>query len=313
MENILALWQQGLSLYHQQTQETQFTNDRTKTIGSSDVGHCLRKSYLNKTESRPQPSTETLIIQQRGHLAEQIVSHGLRAAGIPFQEQVKIIHADDERMVAHIDFLIELESSYFILEIKTIRLPIEDIYPSWRHQVQFQRELLRSQHPAKPIHAGILALNINTGWHRYFSVVNNRLLNRETMQRAETLLLHLDHQIIPEPEIGLLCHSCEHKMDCPINADQTNGHELPEEIQSLIQEVKSLKEATKYKSEKESLLKEIMQTLHLSKIRLDDITASLSCREGKNQLDSKQLKSDHPGLYESYQTCSSPTTILKVA
>ena len=79
--------------------------DRTQYIGSSDVGSCARKVYLQKQDPS-EPDFNTMMRFSRGHVAEILLDNMFTAAGVKhlYDTQVEVVHPDHP-LKAHIDFL----------------------------------------------------------------------------------------------------------------------------------------------------------------------------------------------------------------
>ena len=171
-------WQRGFKQSVQEKSAKKFIGGRSNTVGASDIGGCLRKSYLGKIhndiENEPFGS---LIKMERGSIAEVIVAKGLASAGIETFDQVRLTHPDYEEYVCHIDFLLKGEDSLHILEVKTTNLEISEPYESWVLQVVFQMSLLKLNYPGFTITASVLALDLNSGWSEEFPVEYSDVLH----------------------------------------------------------------------------------------------------------------------------------------
>lgn len=77
--------------------------DRSKYIGASDIGSCLRKGYLSKIQKVEHDIAQHIVFE-RGHIAEGIVAKMLR--GTPYREQVEVAGkaSNGYDIKAHIDF-----------------------------------------------------------------------------------------------------------------------------------------------------------------------------------------------------------------
>ena len=145
-------WQRGFKLAVQEESSKKFIGGRSTTVGASDIGGCLRKSYLGKIHNDFEHAPlDTLIKMERGSISEEIVAKGLSSAGIETFDQVRLTHPDNEDYVCHIDFLLKGEDSLHILEVKTTSLEVSEPYESWVLQVIFQMSLLKLNIQALPL------------------------------------------------------------------------------------------------------------------------------------------------------------------
>jgi len=308
-------WQRGFKLAVQKANIAKFIGGRATTVGASDIGGCLRKSYLGKIhndfESTP---LDSLIKMERGSIAEEIVSKGLKSAVIETFDQVRLVHPNNENYVCHIDFLLKGEDSLHILEVKTTNLAVSEPYDSWVLQVIFQMSLLQLNYPGFTITASILALDLNSGWSKEFPVEYSNVLHDLVMQRSHTLHSAIQNKEEPEPAIQNYCGICSHKMNCPALVNgAVEAKDLPDDVITLIAEVKALKTQDKLKKAKEKELKEILLGIGVSKIVSNDIITSIITNKGRVTFDSKTFQTEHPQQFEQYTKHGQPTTVLKVA
>ena len=77
--------------------------DRSTYIGASDIGGCLRSSYLGKKQKVDYDISQHIVFE-RGHLSEGIVAKMLE--GTPYKTQVEAVGKayNDFPIKAHIDF-----------------------------------------------------------------------------------------------------------------------------------------------------------------------------------------------------------------
>lgn len=308
-------WKRGFKQSVQKANIAKFIGGRATTVGASDIGGCLRKSYLGKIQNDFEHTPlDTLIKMERGSIAEEIVSKGLSSAGIETFDQVRLTHPDNEDYVCHIDFLLKGEDSLHILEVKTTNHEVSEAYESWVLQVIFQMSLLQLNYPGFSITASVLAIDLNSGWSEEFPVEYSDVLHNLAMERSHTLYSAIHNKEEPAPSIQNYCGICSHKMTCSalING-AVEAKELPDDIITLIREIKALKVQDKIKKSKEKELKEILMGIGVSKIISDDIVTSITTNKGRISFDSKSYQSEHPDEYQMYLKEGQPTTVLKVA
>lgn len=141
--------------------------DRTQYIGSSDVGSCARKVYLQKKHP-VEPSVSTMLKFSRGHVAEMLIEEMFDAAGAShlYDTQVEVRHPDYP-LKAHVDFLFyaDLDGTpeLHVIEVKTVSGIPDEPYPQWEDQLAFQLGLLRIQYPEGKLGGSILAIDLNAG------------------------------------------------------------------------------------------------------------------------------------------------------
>ncbi len=308
-------WERGFKQSVQKANIAKFIGGRATTVGASDIGGCLRKSYLGKIHNDLENAPlDSIIKMERGSIAEEIVAKGLASAGIETFDQVRLTHPDNEEYVCHIDFLLKGEDSLHILEVKTTNLQISEPYESWVLQVIFQISLLQLNYPGFTITASVLALDLNSGWTEEFPIEYSEVLNNLVMQRSKILFSAIQNKELPEPSIQNYCGLCSHKMNCPALVDgAVEAKDLPADVVTLIAEVKALKVQDKLKKAKEKELKEILVGIGVRKVISDDIVTSIITNKGRVSFDSKTFQSEHPEQFEQYTKQGQPTTVLKVA
>ena len=94
---------------HSQQKTTSDLGDRSQYIGASDIGSCLRKAYLSKTESVTH-SFEQLIVFARGHVGETLIKQMLDSGSekLTLREQVEVTgEVEGFKTKAHIDFVLD--------------------------------------------------------------------------------------------------------------------------------------------------------------------------------------------------------------
>jgi CRISPR-associated exonuclease Cas4 len=314
--SIYREWERGFKQSVQKANIAKFIGGRATTVGASDIGGCLRKSYLGKIHNDLENAPlESIIKMERGSIAEEIVAKGLASAGIETFDQVRLTHPDNENYVCHIDFLLKGEDSLHILEVKTTNLQISEPYESWILQVIFQISLLQLNYPGFTITASVLALDLNSGWSEEFPVeYSDMRLHDLVLLRTERLYNAIQNKEEPEPTIQNYCGICSHKMNCPALVNgAVDAKDLPADVITLIAEVKALKTQDKLKKSKEKELKEVLVGIGVGKVVSDDIITSIITNKGRVSFDSKTFQSEHPEQFEKYTKQGQPTTVLKVA
>jgi CRISPR/Cas system-associated exonuclease Cas4 (RecB family) len=135
-----------------------FTHDRTKTIGSSEIGQCARKLwFLKHAGEKDQAYVDRWGAQQRGNLIEVLWTKALRDfAGrgkLHFAGRYQRTFFDDRSpLSATPDGILELDGEELLLECKSIdpRAKIERIKPEHEAQVQVAMGILNSTTRYRP-------------------------------------------------------------------------------------------------------------------------------------------------------------------
>lgn len=254
----------------------QSLGDRSKYIGSSDIGGCLRKAYLDKTTNY-EHDLATLIRFQRGHVAEGIIEKMLDGLNPTLQKEVKVT-IDGFDLKAHIDFCLENKDEIVVVEAKSVNTAVDKPYDSWIMQVNFQLAMLATQ-TQKKLRAYVVAINLNTGWFKSFEVNGNQAHEKMAIENAQ-----------------ILANALLNKEE-PI-ASELSG-DLLEVGKKIIELNAKKKELEKELEEKKTLIEEYMRTCGTKKIKIDDSFISLSNDTTSVSFDTKALKDNEPELYES--------------
>ncbi|EEP3507820.1 PD-(D/E)XK nuclease family protein [Campylobacter coli] len=278
----------------------QSLGDRSKYVGSSDIGGCLRKAYLDKTTSY-EHDLATLIRFQRGHVAEGIIEKMLDGLNPTLQKEVKLtIEGFD--LKAHIDFCLESKNEIVVVEAKSVNTAVDKPYDSWVMQVNFQLALLATQ-TQKKLRAYVVAINLNTGWFKSFEINHNQTFEKLAIENAQLLANSLLNKEEPAPSEQLYCSTCPHKKTCPLMMKKSEGSELSGDLLEVGKKIIELnarkKELEKELEEKKVLIEEYMRTCGAKKIKVDDSFFSLSNDTTSTSFDTKALKDNEPELYES--------------
>lgn len=210
--------------------------DRTRYIGSSDVGSCARKVYLQKKQPR-EPSFSTMLKFSRGHVAETLIDNIFTAAGVKglYDTQVEVQHPDHP-LKAHVDFLFYSDfdgtPQLHVVEVKSVNGIPSEPYPQWIDQLSFQLGLLRIKYPVGELGGSILAIDLNAGeMHQFKGFEYNATLFNYLCCRGVHLLDCLAGKAEPRPSASHLCSFCSYRSDCPVMA--LPRVELPPDIEAL--------------------------------------------------------------------------------
>lgn len=289
--------------------------DRSKYVGSSDIGACLRKAYLDKI-SDTEYDLATLIRFQRGHLSEGIVETMLYGLRLKKQAEYNYTFEGFE-LKSHIDFLLEDKKECVVVEAKSVNSEVNEAYPSWVLQVQYQLHLLK-QHTKKAVRAYIVALNINTGWFKAFDIDYNENLANLALANAKQLGQALEQKVEPKATEQLYCSTCPHKATCPLlnKGCETLSGDALQLAQKLTQLSLAKKQAEKAYDEAKTEMEELMKALNLNKVKVDDSFITLGKDSKSVSFDTKALQSNEPELYEElfakYQKVSNRKAYLTI-
>jgi len=160
--------------------------DRSKYIGASDIGSCLRKAYLSKKQKVEYDIAQHIVFE-RGHLAEGIVEKMLQ--GTNYTTQVEVCGKADNGfdIKAHLDFTVNNNKETVVIEAKSTSIPVDEPYESWIIQIQLQMGLLQKKYPNKQIRGYVIAIDVNSGWYKTFKVSQNQTLFDIAMNKKRNL------------------------------------------------------------------------------------------------------------------------------
>lgn len=274
--------------------------DRSKYIGSSDIGQCPKKSYLSKL-NKVEYNQKQLLIFDRGHNAELTVRKGLEnhPTKLKFTEQYEAIGKDNLNFIkTHIDFVVEFPNELLIIECKTISspLPNNNPYESWIYQVQIQLGLLKAM-TGKNVRAKILAFDLNTTDRTdEFDVYFNQSLFDIAVERALYLWESLKTKVEPKAERSNLCAFCPFKDSCEALRG-TNSHILPDDVGQGLAKLYEIKPLVKDEKDIKENIKAFMEATGLKKGVFEDRTVIYSIRKGKDTVDTDKLRQLYPDVY----------------
>lgn len=267
--------------------------DRSTYIGASDIGGCLRKSYLDKTSSKELKEEQALIFM-RGHLSEEILKKSFDAQGMKYEYQVEL---EDDFIKAHLDYLFINNKECVVVECKSSnRLP-DSPYVSWVLQVQLQMYLAKKIYN-KDVRGFIAVIDL-AGEVVDFEIEYNEDLAKVALNKAKALWEALQNNEEPEAEEQLYCSKCPHKDTCPIfDAKEIKSDEV-------IKAIKELKALEKQKKELENKIKVLKSDLEeyfiakdIKKAKIEDILVTLTSSSSYKSVDINKVKKEDINLYE---------------
>lgn len=284
--------------------------DRSKYIGASDVGSCLLKAYLGKTQHVEHDIAQHIVFQ-RGHLSEDLVAKMLH--GTPYKTQVEVSGKTNNGydIKAHIDFTVDFGKECVVIEAKSTSLEVDEPYTSWVLQVQMQMGLLQSQCKGKKVRGYVIAINVNTGWFKTFEVLPSKALFDVAMANANTLAEALVKKEAPEGSAELYCSKCAFKGNCPVITRMTQEN-LPKDVVEVVKKLATKTAVEKEIKELKRQLQEFMEATGINIAKADNHTVSLVKNRGKKSADMDLLKKCAPDIYEKVECYSGAYSYLKV-
>lgn len=312
VQKINAWFEQNLAKVMAKDTETSL-GDRSKYIGASDIGGCLRASYLNKIEPKEIDTKQNLVFL-RGHLAEGILQKAF--SGLNLQPQVEVEYKP-LNLKAHIDYVLESQKEALIFECKSVNGLPDSPYESWILQVQLQIFLLEQKLASKkPISAFVFCIDVNRGEYKFFEIKENIVLLKLALDRVQELKSALENKLEPRPTLQGYCGKCPHKGTCPlVNSGDTSlvGNELMLRAEKLVAQVKAIKEQEKALDGEKEELKVALETLGVKKLSVESGNLSVTAESTRKTFDSKSFGAEYPELLEKYQKESVVKSSLKIS
>lgn len=308
----LNFLESGIKAFSKENTEATL-GDRSKYVGSSDIGQCPRKAFLHKT-TPVEASFQQELVFLRGHMAENIIRLGLQGGKVPFEEQVEVAGEDDYAFIkTHIDFVADIGAESVVVECKSTNAIPETPYLSWILQVQLQMGLLRKK---QKVERGIIAvINLNSGAMEAFDVSFSEEMFQMALSRAQNLWVSLQSKQEPQGETGSLCSFCAYKANCPLlhkGADSL-PLELEQDALRYAELQKASKEAQKEADGLKSKLMDFMSATGTKKVQVKDLSLSYSLMKGRVGVDSKALAEQHPEIFESLKTVGKDYGMLRIS
>jgi CRISPR-associated exonuclease Cas4 len=271
--------------------------DRSKYVGSSDIGGCLKRAVLSKTNGEPNRSLDELLILERGHIVEGIIEKALKANNLSYKSQVgvKALLDDQTPVKAHLDFVVENSKECVVIECKSVSHQIDAPYEAWVLQIQFQLGLLKASFQRKgldkPVRGIIAVMDVNTGWAKEFAIEFNEALLAIALNRAKTIwnaVKRGENANAIEGELGALCGYCPFKGQC--QTLRSGAKELPAEIAKKVERLKSLNKVEKEQKAIKAEVKSYLEVAGLEKATADDMTVSIVSCKGRPNVNLEKLK-----------------------
>jgi CRISPR-associated exonuclease Cas4 len=276
--------------------------DRSKYVGSSDVGACLKRAVLSKIKGEQKRSLDERLILERGHIVEGIIEKALKANNLSYKTQVEVAALVDQTPVeAHLDFVVENNREAVVIECKSVSSAIDAPYESWVLQIQFQLGLLKASFQRKgldkPVRGIIAVMDVNTGWAKEFHIAFNKTLSSVGFNRAKTIWNAVkgsqseakdENANAIDGELGALCAYCPFKGQC--QTLRSGATELPDQIAAKVNRLKELSKTEKEMKSLKAEIKSYLEAASLKKATAGSIAISIVPCKGKPSIDTEKLK-----------------------
>lgn len=294
-------------------QDTQNTlGDRSKYIGASDIGTCLKKAYLSKLNP-VENDLKQMIIFQRGHLFEEIIKNAFGANEYDFTHQLSLNGLDGYEFInAHLDFLLTKKNKdLIVVECKSTSPMVDTPYESWILQVQLQLGLVKHHYKQENIRGYILACDLNSGEVKEFAIEYNDTLFNYALNRAMKLWNAIENKCEPDGELQLYCSKCPYNKNCSkLNDVDIEG--FNKDIEYYIQKYKEYLDEKKEMDNIKKSLQSILEASGKKVAKSDRYTIQLIKNYGKESVDINALKSKYPQIYQELKTKSDSYKYIRI-
>lgn len=289
--------------------------DRSQYVGASDIGQCLKKSYLSKFD-KEDFDFEQLLIFERGHVAEGIFIKGLENSpkkdAFTFTKQVEFVGKDQWSFIrTHLDLHVSFPREDVAVEGKTFRTELPDGKPrlSWVYQNHIQM-WLASESTGRKTRGIIAAIDLNTAKRHEFPVVFSEILLQQAKERALKLWKAMQTRTEPEGEISDLCAFCPYKSSCSTLLN--NAEKLPDEIDSMLIRLKELSALEKEAKALRANIKAFMEAANIKKGIGTKHNAIMYENNGKRSISLELLQKKYPAVANDVSKDGQPFMTLKV-
>ena len=271
--------------------------DRSTYVGASDIGQCLKKSYLSKFE-KEDFDFEQLLIFERGHVAEGIFIKGLENSpkkdAFSYRKQVEFVGQEKWSFLrTHLDLHVSFPREDVAVEGKTFRTELPDGKPrlSWLYQNHIQM-WLASESTGRKTRGIIAAIDLNTAKRHEFPVTFSEILLHQAQERALKLWNAMQTRTEPEGEVSDLCAYCPYKNSC--STLLKNGESLPEEVDAMLTQLKELSKAEKEAKVLRENIKAFMDAANIKRGIGTKHNAILMKSAGREKVSIETLKAQFP-------------------
>ena len=301
------------------TNEKIFENDRTLTVGGSEIGQCERKVWFSKAEQTELGSTfarnpdyvDSWGARERGNLIENhlvvpaIKSLFGRTARFIGTKQITFI---DGYISATPDCLIDpYEGDEFLIEIKSIdpRVKLEEAKPEHIYQVMVQMGIMHAKSKHRPMYAILAYVNASfMDEITEFKIdYDPDIYQRAKVRAAKIMTASSHHELQPEGWIsgGKECEYCPFTDACgrarkevPTEVIEPADLQFIAEISDLARDYKAIESSLAVIEEDrrriQNDIKERLREKGQSKIVGDGISISWSAVKGRETYDIAQIR-----------------------
>jgi len=286
----------GLRLANENDSSVGSFEERSKIVGASDIGNCLKKSFLQKTIPLDY-SLEQLIIFQRGHLFENIIIKAFDSLNLKYNYQLALTSSQYPYIKVHLDFCFYGKNECVVVEVKSSNSLPDTIRESWLLQLQLQMYLVRENY-GRDVRGIVLVGDINTGKLKSFEIEYNETLVEVALLRAKKLYEAINTNEVPQGETSVLCSYCPFKTECE---EFLNGAIEDFDLVELVKHIQELEESKKNIEEKlkkeKAELQNLLNEKKLNKIQVDNFIVTLTSDSSYQTLDIAKLKKQNPDLW----------------
>lgn len=293
--------------------QRQFTHDRTKSIGASEIGQCARKLWFLKHGAKDEDHVDRWGASERGNLIEALWTRAMREhAGrgkLHFAGHYQRTFFDDASpLSATPDGVLELDERDYLLECKSIdpRARIESIRPEHEAQVIVGMglvDLCTRYSPHEAIVSYIDASFLDEV--REFRVTFDRQVFANLRERAKAIMAANDaDRIRPEGVIagGQECEYCAFVKQCSAMRSaavpaREAGDLSVEQHQLLLRLAKerahhaaAIEEMERNKRSCEQAIKDILRDAETRRVDTPDMRVIWSALKGRPSWDWPKLR-----------------------
>lgn len=264
------------------------------TIKVGEISGCLRKSFLDRQDDAPF-SIKDVISQDRAQLGKKAVEHMLGELHFSKDVDYSFRYKDfDCSFVA--DFLIDLDGELIVVEAKTVDCETTTPKRSWVRQINALAAIV-SKTTGRDVKGKIIAVNINTGWHREFDILMEEETQNMMKKRVEAMINSLSYNTEPHAEIQSFCSTCNHKSHC---TQYGTAQKLPKDITKMVEDIQLYTKQGVDIKNKRKLVHEFMSNNELDKAQAGDVLIQRVKPTTTLSIDASSLMKDHPMIYANY-------------
>lgn len=309
-------------------QEKNWAHDRSKTVGASEVGKCMRMTAHKKIEGEHLHRPEDYGFVKRGDVIEDAwFAPALKTAGLKVsavgQDQVTLIHPNGV-LSGTPDGWLELAGEKYVLECKSRSAVPEKPLRAHYWQVTANIGIARDLGDLRVSGAVIVYINPNEiSDIGVFFVEFDESLYQTIKDRAGLIMDATSWTDLPaEGRSFGDCAYCPARKECwTYDADIFDGEEpafsenalkaLESMVKDRVQLARASKEADQARKELDDGIRQMLQEHGVDKVPLTDCTVRLAKRKGRKTLDRKALEAAGFDL-APYEKEGAPISFIEV-